>query len=191
MRRKKPAARWAGTLCQHCRRAAMLSVQRSSASVSVGAAVGRCRNSVSASRYTVGVDVAADGDAGDPQQPGGRPHREPLQLRLLDRLPAGELPGCGSAELLVRGLGCGGSTVARHLHRRGGSRERGEPPGYSSGAGPEAMRSWSGFRASSERAALPESTEEERASGCGWVLRCSWDNGFCRITSQQGAPIRC
>ena len=24
----------------------------------------------------------------------------------------------------------------------------------------------------------PESTEEERASGCGWVLRCSWDNGF-------------
>ena len=25
---------------------------------------------------------------------------------------------------------------------------------------------------------MPESTEEERASGCGWVLRCSWDNGF-------------
>ena len=24
----------------------------------------------------------------------------------------------------------------------------------------------------------PGSTEEERASGCGWVLRCSWDNGF-------------
>ena len=33
---------------------------------------------------------------------------------------------------------------------------------------------------------------EERARGCGWVLRCSWDNGFVRITSQpQGAPIRC
>ena len=25
----------------------------------------------------------------------------------------------------------------------------------------------------------PGSTEEERASGCGWVLRCSWDNRFC------------
>ena len=38
----------------------------------------------------------------------------------------------------------------------------------------------------------PRSTEEERASGCGWVLRCSWDNGFVRITYQpQGAPIRC
>ena len=38
----------------------------------------------------------------------------------------------------------------------------------------------------------PESTEEEGASSCGWVLRCSWDNGFDRITSQpQGAPIRC
>ena len=38
----------------------------------------------------------------------------------------------------------------------------------------------------------PGSTEEERMSGCGWVLRCSWDNGFVRITSQpQGAPIRC
>ena len=24
----------------------------------------------------------------------------------------------------------------------------------------------------------PESTEEERASSCGWVFRCSWDNGF-------------
>ena len=24
----------------------------------------------------------------------------------------------------------------------------------------------------------PESTEEERARSCGWVLRCSWDNGF-------------
>ena len=24
----------------------------------------------------------------------------------------------------------------------------------------------------------PESTEEERVSGCAWVLRCSWDNGF-------------
>ena len=24
----------------------------------------------------------------------------------------------------------------------------------------------------------PGSTEEERMSGCGWVLRCSWDNGF-------------
>ena len=34
----------------------------------------------------------------------------------------------------------------------------------------------------------PGSTEEERASSCGWVLRCSWDNGFVRITSQpQGA----
>ncbi len=40
--------------------------------------------------------------------------------------------------------------------------------------------------------AKPRSTEEERASGCGWVLRCSWDNGFVRITYQpQGAPIRC
>ena len=38
----------------------------------------------------------------------------------------------------------------------------------------------------------PGSTEEERARGCGWVLRCSWDNGFCEITYQpQGAPIRC
>ena len=27
-------------------------------------------------------------------------------------------------------------------------------------------------------APYPESTEEERASSCGWVLRCSWDNGF-------------
>ena len=27
-------------------------------------------------------------------------------------------------------------------------------------------------------AVYPGSTEEERASGCGWVLRCSWDNGF-------------
>ena len=52
-------------------------MQWSSDSVSVAAAVGRCRNSVSASRYTVGLDVAADGDAGEPQQPGGRPHREP------------------------------------------------------------------------------------------------------------------
>ena len=25
-------------------------------------------------------------------------------------------------------------------------------------------------------------------SSCGWVLRCSWDNGFCEITYQpQGA----
>ena len=40
--------------------------------------------------------------------------------------------------------------------------------------------------------AKPESTEGERMSGCGWVLRCSWDNGFARITSEpQGAPIRC
>ena len=38
----------------------------------------------------------------------------------------------------------------------------------------------------------PGSTEEERASSCGWVLRCSWDNGFVRIMyQQQGAPIRC
>ena len=38
----------------------------------------------------------------------------------------------------------------------------------------------------------PASTEEERMSSCGWVLRCSWDNGFVRITSEpQGAPIRC
>ena len=38
----------------------------------------------------------------------------------------------------------------------------------------------------------PGSTEEERMSSCGWVLRCSWDNGFAGITSQlQGAPIRC
>ena len=38
----------------------------------------------------------------------------------------------------------------------------------------------------------PGSTEEERMSGCGWVLRCSRDNGFVRITYQrQGAPIRC
>ena len=38
----------------------------------------------------------------------------------------------------------------------------------------------------------PGSTEEERMSSCGWVLRCSWDNGFVRITSEpQGAPIRC
>ena len=49
-----------------CRRAAILSVQRSSDSVSVAAAVGSCRNSVSASRYTVGLDVAADGDAESP-----------------------------------------------------------------------------------------------------------------------------
>ena len=25
---------------------------------------------------------------------------------------------------------------------------------------------------------IPTANEEERASGCGWVLRCSWDNGF-------------
>ena len=43
-----------------------------------------------------------------------------------------------------------------------------------------------------ERQHKPGSTEEERMSGCGWVLRCSWDNGFVRITYQrQGAPIRC
>ena len=29
-------------------------------------------------------------------------------------------------------------------------------------------------------------------SGCGWVLRCSWDNGFVRIMyQQQRAPTRC
>ena len=42
------------------------------------------------------------------------------------------------------------------------------------------------------RPPYPGSTEEERMSSCGWVLRCSWDNGFVRITSEpQGAPIRC
>ena len=92
-----------------CRRAAILSVQRSSDSVSVAAAVGGCRSAVPASRHAVGPDVAADGDAGDPEQPGGRPHREPRQPRLLDRLPAGELPGRGSAELLAPGLGSAGS----------------------------------------------------------------------------------
>ena len=38
----------------------------------------------------------------------------------------------------------------------------------------------------------PGSTEEARASGYGWVLRSSWDNGLRRFTDQpQGAPIRC
>ena len=34
------------------------------------------------------------------------------------------------------------------------------------------------FNRKTPQGAKPESTEEERASGCGWVLRCSWDNGF-------------
>ena len=34
----------------------------------------------------------------------------------------------------------------------------------------------------------PGSTEGERARGCGWVLRCSWDNGLCGLRYQpQGA----
>ena len=131
----------------------MLSVQRSSDSVSVGATVGRCRNSVSASRYTVGVDVAADGVAGDPQQPGGRPHREPLQLRLLDRLPAGDRGvGARSCLFAVSGVVVApllATSTAAVAAGSAGSR-RGAPPEPS----PEAMRSWSGFRASSERAAL-------------------------------------
>ena len=49
----------------------------SSDSVSAATAVGGCRSAVAASRYAVGGDVAGDGDAGDPEQPGGGPHREP------------------------------------------------------------------------------------------------------------------
>ena len=64
--------------CQQCRRAAILSVQRSSDFVSPAVSVGGCRGAGLASRYAVGPDVAADGDAGDPEQPGGRPHRESL-----------------------------------------------------------------------------------------------------------------
>ena len=63
---------------QECRRAAILSVQESSDFVSPGASVGGCRGAVLASRHAVGPDVAADGVAGDPEQPGGCPHREPL-----------------------------------------------------------------------------------------------------------------
>ena len=34
------------------------------------------------------------------------------------------------------------------------------------------------YRPDQDQLTKPESTEEERASSCGWVLRCSWDNGF-------------
>ena len=40
-------------------------MQRSSDSVSAAPAIGRCRDIVSASRYTVGQNVVADSDAGD------------------------------------------------------------------------------------------------------------------------------
>ena len=63
---------------RQCRRAAILSVQESSDFVSAAASVGGCRSAVPASRHAVGPDVAADGVAGDPEQPGGRPHRESL-----------------------------------------------------------------------------------------------------------------
>ena len=61
-----------------CRRAAILSVQESSDFVSPAVSVGGCRGAGLASRHAVGPDVAADGVAGDPEQPGGRPHRESL-----------------------------------------------------------------------------------------------------------------
>ena len=61
-----------------CRRAAILSVQESSDFVSPAVSVGGCRGAGLASRYAVGPDVAADGVAGDTEQPGGCPHREPL-----------------------------------------------------------------------------------------------------------------
>ena len=64
--------------CSDCRRAAILSVQESSDFVSPAVSVGGCRGAGLASRHAVGPDVAADGVAGDPEQPGGRPHRESL-----------------------------------------------------------------------------------------------------------------
>ena len=121
--------------CCDCRRAAIPSVQESSDFVSPVASLGGCRGTVAASRHAVGADVAADGDAGDPEQPGGRPHREPVELRLLDRLPAGELTRSGRTELLAPGFGSRRGTVARLLRRRGG-REHVEPPGCAPGAEP-------------------------------------------------------
>ena len=110
-------------------------VQPVSDSVSPATAVGGCRSAVAASRHAVGPDVAADGDAGDPEQPGGRPHREPLQLRLLNRLPARDLPASGSAELRAPRVGSGDSAVARTRHRYGCS-DYGEPPERAPGAEP-------------------------------------------------------
>ena len=64
--------------CSDCRRAAISSVQESSDFVSPAVSVGGCRGAGLASRHAVGPDVAADGVAGDPEQPGGCPHRESL-----------------------------------------------------------------------------------------------------------------
>ena len=48
-------------------------MQESSDFVSPAVSVGGCRSAVPASRHAVGPDVAADGVAGDAEQPGGRP----------------------------------------------------------------------------------------------------------------------
>ena len=164
--------------CSDCRRAAILSVQRSSDSVSVAAAVGGCCNTVSASRYAVGPDVAADGDAGDPEQPGGRPHREPLQPRLHLRARTA-CPSLGEACSCYDSRAGAGAFRPAGVPRAGGpigllnKRPRATPRRWASGTAcprPAARRRW---RAHSPRR-CGHGSDGSACWPIGWGCMTSW-----------------
>ena len=119
----------------------MLSVQRSSDSVSVATAAGRCCSSVSASRYTVSPDVAADGDAREPSSPAVARIESPRSCAYWIAFQRASCRGVGARSCLlpVSGLVVAPSLTTFTAAVAAGSvvSRRGAPPAPS----PEAMRS--------------------------------------------------
>ncbi len=84
----------------------------------------------------------------------------------------------GTYDVIVIGVGGMGSATVYELASRGlrvlGLERYDVPHDLGSSHGVNRIIRLAYF----EHPSYPGSTEEERMSGCGWVLRCSWDNGF-------------